>query len=37
MYEPSHFKVEDRAALRGVIRANPLATLVKAYAFGPGA
>ncbi len=28
MYEPSHFKVEDRAALLGVIRAHPLATLV---------
>lgn len=28
MYEPSHFKVEDRAALHGVMRAHPLATLV---------
>ncbi|MGO4665583.1 hypothetical protein [Bosea sp. 2RAB26] len=25
MYEPSHFKVEDRDALHGVIRAYPLA------------
>lgn len=30
MYEPSHFKVEDRAQLLGVIRAHPLATLVTA-------
>lgn len=30
MYEPSHFKVEDREALYQVIRANPLATLVTA-------
>ncbi|MFN3670452.1 MAG: FMN-binding negative transcriptional regulator [Bosea sp. (in: a-proteobacteria)] len=30
MYEPSHFKVEDRDALFGVMRANPLATLVTA-------
>lgn len=30
MYEPSHFKVEDRAALHQVMRANPLATLVTA-------
>lgn len=29
MYEPSHFKVEDRDALHGVIRAKPLA-----YGFG---
>ena len=28
MYEPSHFKVEDRAALHAVMRAHPLATLV---------
>lgn len=28
MYEPSHFKVEDRAALHAVIRAHPLASLV---------
>jgi transcriptional regulator len=28
MYEPSHFKVEDRAALHEVMRAHPLATLV---------
>jgi len=34
MYEPSHFKVEDREALFGVIRANPLATLVTAGADG---
>ena len=34
MYEPSHFKVEDRDALHGVIRANPLATLVTAGADG---
>lgn len=30
MYEPSHFKVEDRAALHEVMRAHPLATLVTA-------
>jgi len=30
MYEPSHFKVEDRDALHGVIRAHPLATLITA-------
>jgi len=30
MYEPSHFKVEDREALYGVMRAHPLATLVTA-------
>ncbi len=30
MYEPSHFKVEDRAQLHGVIRQHPLATLVTA-------
>lgn len=34
MYEPSHFKVEDREALHGVIRTNPLATLVTAGAGG---
>src|SRR5690242_10625578 len=28
MYEPSHFKVEDRAQLHAVIRQHPLATLV---------
>lgn len=28
MYEPSHFKVEDREALQGVIRAHPLGLLV---------
>jgi transcriptional regulator len=28
MYEPSHFKVEDRDALHGVIRAHPLGLLV---------
>ncbi len=28
MYEPSHFKVEDRAALFAVMRDHPLATLV---------
>jgi len=28
MYEPSHFKVEDRDALHAVMRAHPLATLV---------
>lgn len=28
MYEPSHFKVEDRAELHAVIRQHPLATLV---------
>lgn len=33
MYEPSHFKIEDRPALDGVMRANPLATLITA---GPG-
>ncbi len=33
MYEPSHFKLEDEAALHDVIRANPLAHLVTA---GPG-
>lgn len=30
MYEPSHFKVEDRGALFQVMRANPLATLITA-------
>lgn len=30
MYEPSHFKVEDRAQLHAVIRQRPLATLVTA-------
>lgn len=30
MYEPAHFKVEDRAALFEVIRAHPLAQLVTA-------
>lgn len=30
MYEPSHFKVEDREQLHAVIRANPLATLITA-------
>lgn len=30
MYEPSHFKVEDREALFAVMRAHPLATLVTA-------
>lgn len=30
MYEPSHFKVEDRDALHAVMRAHPLATLVTA-------
>jgi transcriptional regulator len=28
MYEPSHFKVEDREALHGVMRAHPLGLLV---------
>lgn len=28
MYEPSHFKVEDRAELHAVIQRHPLATLV---------
>lgn len=28
MYEPSHFKVDDREALFAVMRAHPLATLV---------
>lgn len=28
MYEPSHFKVEDREQLHAVIRAHPLATLI---------
>ena len=27
MYEPSHFKVEDREQLHAVIRQHPLATL----------
>jgi predicted FMN-binding regulatory protein PaiB len=27
MYEPSHFKVEDRAALQAVMRAHPLGAL----------
>ena len=30
MYEPSHFKVEDREQLHAVIRQHPLATLVTA-------
>lgn len=30
MYEPSHFKVEDREALFGVMRDHPLATLITA-------
>ncbi|MDP3409281.1 FMN-binding negative transcriptional regulator [Bosea sp. (in: a-proteobacteria)] len=30
MYEPSHFKVDDREALFAVMRAHPLATLVTA-------
>lgn len=34
MYEPSHFKVEDRDALHGVIRACPLGQLVTAGAGG---
>lgn len=34
MYEPSHFKVEDRDALHGVIRAYPLAIAVAAGADG---
>jgi transcriptional regulator len=33
MYEPAHFKVEDRAALLSVIRAHPLAQLITS---GPG-
>jgi transcriptional regulator len=33
MYQPPHFRVEDSAALIGVIRAHPLAQLVTA---GPG-
>lgn len=33
MYEPEHFKVEDREALIGVMRAHPLAQLITA---GPG-
>lgn len=34
MYEPSHFKVEDRAQLHAVIRAYPLGLLVTAGAGG---
>lgn len=30
MYEPAHFRIEDRESLFGVIRANPLAMLVTA-------
>lgn len=33
MYEPAHFRVDDRAALFEVIRAHPLAQLITA---GPG-
>jgi transcriptional regulator len=33
MYEPAHFKVEDRATLVAVIRAHPLAQLITC---GPG-
>lgn len=33
MYQPSHFKIEDRPALDAVMRAHPLAMLVTA---GPG-
>jgi transcriptional regulator len=33
MYEPAHFKVEDRATLIAVIRAHPLAQLITS---GPG-
>ena len=33
MYQPEHFKLEDRASLHEVIRAHPLAQLVT---FGPG-
>ena len=34
MYEPSHFKVEDRAALHAVMRAHPLAMLAAADKLG---
>lgn len=34
MYEPSHFKVEDREQLHAVIRQHPLATLVTVGAGG---
>ena len=34
MYEPSHFKVEDRDALHGVIRAYPLGVLATAGSAG---
>ncbi len=34
MYLPSHFKVEDREALHGVIRAHPLGLLVTSGAGG---
>jgi transcriptional regulator len=33
MYEPAHFKVEDRETLLGIIRAHPLAQLITS---GPG-
>jgi transcriptional regulator len=33
MYQPSHFRVEDRGTLLGVIRARPLAQVITA---GPG-
>jgi len=33
MYQPAHFKIEDREALLGVIRAHPLALLITS---GPG-
>lgn len=35
MYEPAHFRVEDRRSLFSVIRANPLAMLVTAGEGGP--
>lgn len=34
MYQPSHFKVEDRDALHGVMRAHPLGLLVTSGAGG---
>lgn len=35
MYEPSHFKVEDRAALYAVMRAHPLASVHNGLAADP--
>jgi transcriptional regulator len=34
MYQPEHFKLEDRAALHEVMRAHPLAQLISAGASG---